>query len=75
MNQSSFAFPAIVEHHYTFCAWLLPKISKFQKDQRYILGTRLQNAALDTLRVPDQRLSHWKGPTKEEWLAKASQRL
>ncbi len=39
----------MVEHHYNFCAWLLPKISKFQKDQRYLLGARLENAALDIL--------------------------
>ena len=41
--------PPIVEQYYEFCAWLLPKVSKFEKDQKYILGTRLQNAALDAL--------------------------
>lgn len=44
-----FSYPGIVEHHYRFCEWLLPKISKFQRDQRYILGSRLQNTALDVL--------------------------
>jgi len=41
--------PPIVEQYYEFCVWLLPKVSKFQKDQKYILGTRLQNHALDAL--------------------------
>jgi len=74
MNQPSFTFPGIVEHHYTFCVWLLPKISKFQKDQRYILGTRLQNAAVDTLEYLINA-SVSEGATKEEWLTKACQRL
>ena len=30
--------PPIVEQYYEFCAWLLPKVSKFEKDQKYILG-------------------------------------
>jgi len=38
--------PPIVEQYYEFCVWLLPKISRFQKDQKYILGVRLQNNAL-----------------------------
>ena len=48
-DPKEFSYPGIVERSYEFCAWLLPKISKFQKDQRYILGTRLQNSALDLL--------------------------
>ena len=48
-EQDSFQYPPIVEHYYEFCKWLLPKVSKFQKDQKYILGARLQNTALDGL--------------------------
>ena len=48
-NKRLFSSPGIVEHHYRFCEWLLPKISKFQRDQRHILGVRLQNTALDVL--------------------------
>jgi hypothetical protein len=43
--------PPVVEQYYEFCAWLLPKVSKFEKDQRYILGARLQNTALDALEL------------------------
>lgn len=43
--------PPIVEQYYEFCVWLLPKVSKFQKDQKYILGTRLQNSALESLEL------------------------
>jgi hypothetical protein len=49
MTPTIFTLPGIVEHHYNFCTWLLPKISKFQKDQRYLLGTGLENGALDML--------------------------
>ena len=48
-DPKEFSYPGIVERCYEFCAWLLPKISKFPKDQRYILGNRLQNSALDML--------------------------
>ncbi len=43
--------PPIVEQYYEFCVWLLPKVSKFKKDQKYILGTRLQNSALESLEL------------------------
>jgi hypothetical protein len=38
------ALPPIVEEYYDLCRWILAKVSKFQKDQKYILGTRLQKA-------------------------------
>jgi len=74
MKNSLFTFPGIVEHHYNFCAWLLPKISKFQKDQRYLLGARLENASLDMVEYLINA-SVSEGTTKEEWLIQASQRL
>jgi hypothetical protein len=48
-GQDGFLYPPIVERYYEFCHWLLPKVSKFKKDQKYILGSRLQNTALDAL--------------------------
>ena len=48
-QKDTFQFPPIVEIYYEFCVWLLLKVSKFQKDQKYILGTRLQNNTLDVL--------------------------
>jgi hypothetical protein len=74
MPPTSFKFPGIVEHHYTFCTWPLPKISRFQKDQGYLLGTRLRNAALEMLEYLINA-SVSEGATKEEWLMKASQSL
>ena len=50
-DQKEFSYPGIVERCYEFCAWLVPKISTFPKDQRYILGNRLQNSALDMLKA------------------------
>jgi hypothetical protein len=48
-NTKQLELPPIVEKYYEFCVWLLPKISKFQNDQKYILGVRLQNNALEAL--------------------------
>jgi len=50
-EQHSLKLPPIVEQYYEFCVWLLPKVSKFKKDQKYILGTRLQNSALESLEL------------------------
>jgi hypothetical protein len=50
-EQQSIKLPPIVEQYYEFCVWLLPKVSKFKKDQKYILGTRLQNSALEGLEL------------------------
>lgn len=38
--------PALVEQHYDFCKWILPKISRFPKDQRYILGRKIEDHCL-----------------------------
>lgn len=39
--------PPIVEKVYELNKWLLQKVSKFPRDQRFILGERLANKALD----------------------------
>jgi len=39
--------PPIVEKMYELNVWLLQKVSKFPKDQRFILGERLANKGLD----------------------------
>jgi len=39
--------PAIVEKMYELNVWLLQRVSKFPKDQRFILGDRLANKGLD----------------------------
>lgn len=43
--------PPIVEKHYEFCAWLIAKVSKFPKDQRFLLGDRIERHALDILEM------------------------
>jgi len=69
-EKETFQMPPIVEHYYEFCVWLLPKVSKFQKDQKYILGTRLQNTALDALEyILDSALSE--KSEKAQYLEKA----
>jgi hypothetical protein len=49
VNNRELQLLPIVEEYYEFCVWLLPEVSKFQKDQKYILGLRLQNNALEAL--------------------------
>ena len=41
--------PPIVEKHYEFCGWLIAKVGKFPKDQRFLLGDRIERHALDIL--------------------------
>jgi hypothetical protein len=71
---STIQLPPIVEEYYTFCVWLLPKISKFSKDQKYILGTRLQNNALDALESIINAALSSKG-NKVEYLSSAILKL
>ncbi len=66
--------PPIVEQYYAFCVWLLPKVSKLQKDQKYILGTRLQNSALDALELILNTALGQKS-VKEAYLIEAVQKL
>jgi hypothetical protein len=40
---------AAIEAHYQFLAWLLPTIEKFPKSQKFTLGDRIENIALDVL--------------------------
>jgi len=73
-DPKEFSYPGIVERCYEFCAWLLPKISKFPKDQRYILGNRLQNSALDMLEAFIDAAPA-SGQTKLIFLEEAQRRL
>lgn len=38
--------PAI-EAHYQFLNWLVPAIARFPREQRFLLGDRIQSIALD----------------------------
>lgn len=40
--------PAL-EAHYRFLLWLIPAVEKFPKSQKFLLGDRIQNTALDVL--------------------------
>jgi hypothetical protein len=47
-NQSRQNGPAI-EAHFRFFLWLGPTVENFPRDQKFILGDRMQNTALDVL--------------------------
>jgi hypothetical protein len=38
-----------VEAHFQFLMWLVPAIEKFPRKQKFLLGDRIQTAALDVL--------------------------
>ena len=40
--------PAL-ESHYRFVAWLVPALERFPRSQKFLLGDRIQNTALDVL--------------------------
>ena len=39
----------VIREWYELTTWLLPKISKFPRDQKFLLGDRLQSLLLDVL--------------------------
>jgi hypothetical protein len=41
----------VVERHYQLILWMLPKIAKFPKDQRFLLADRIEKILLDVLQL------------------------
>ena len=63
-KQTAFELPPIVETYFDFCVWLLQRVSKFPKDQRYLLGTRIENLSLTILESLIQGALQKKGMKK-----------
>ena len=42
-------FGGALEKAYQFTLWLVPTVEKFPKSQRFLLGDRIQNTAIDVL--------------------------
>ena len=40
---------AALEAHYRFILWLVPVLERFPRSQRFLLGDRIQDTALDVL--------------------------
>ena len=40
---------AALEAHYRFVLWLVPAVERFPRSQKFLLGDRIQGAALDVL--------------------------
>jgi len=49
MNDDSRRTGPAVEAHYQFLNWLMPTIARFPREQRFLLGDRIQSTALDVL--------------------------
>jgi hypothetical protein len=47
--ENELKLPEIVEQYYDYCTWVIPKISRFQKDQRYMLGNLMETKSLQIL--------------------------
>ena len=43
--------PAVITKVYDLLLWMFPKLAKFPKDQRYLLGQRIENGLLDILEI------------------------
>ncbi len=41
----------VVEKHYKLILWMLPKMAKFPKDQRFLLADRIERILLDILEM------------------------
>lgn len=41
----------VVEKHYKLIIWFLPKLSKYPKDQRFLLGDRIEKLMLEILEL------------------------
>ena len=41
----------VVTKAYDLVMWLLPQVSKFPRDYRFVLGDRIMNGALDVLEL------------------------
>jgi len=41
--------PVVVSKTYDLTLWMLPKLAKFPRDQRFLLGDRIENMLLDIL--------------------------
>jgi hypothetical protein len=49
MRQDARRTGPAVEAHYQFLNWLVPTIGRFPREQRFLLGDRIQSTALDVL--------------------------
>lgn len=49
MSDNSRRTGPAVEAHYQFIMWLVPTLENFPRDQKFILGDRMQKTALDVL--------------------------
>lgn len=67
--------PPLVEKTYEFNKWLVQKVGKFPRDQRYLLGDRLVSKALDIQDLLIVAASTPQGKEKECALSGASQKL
>jgi hypothetical protein len=48
MNNTRTVGP-VLENHYQFLKWLLPTLEKFPRNQKFLLGDRIQTQALEVL--------------------------
>jgi hypothetical protein len=49
MGENARGTGPVVEAHYRFLEWLVPTVEKFPRAQKFLLGDRVQQTALDVL--------------------------
>jgi hypothetical protein len=50
-NASSRQVGPVLETHFRFLMWLLPALSRFPRDQKFLLGDRIQQLAQDVMEL------------------------
>ncbi len=63
---------SVVEKHYQFILWMLPKLAKYPRDQRFLLADRVERCLLDILNL---LLRAAYSREKKEYLAEANFKL
>ncbi|TRZ49984.1 MAG: diversity-generating retroelement protein Avd [Dehalococcoidia bacterium] len=62
----------VVERHYQLILWMLPKMAKFPKDQRFLLADRIEKLLLDILELLIEAVY---SKTKKDILVKVNLKL
>ena len=68
------AQPAVIGKWYDYTRWVLDRIDQFPKNQRFVLGTRLADAAVEVLEILSEA-EYARGNQKRELLDRANRRI
>ena len=62
----------VIEKHYDLVKWMIPKISQFPRDQRFLLADRIEKHLLEVLEL---LMAAMYSPKRREFLIKVNYKL